>query len=360
MGVSGMIRRLPILLALLSWPAFADIPTIDRTVLVASEARELRTAEIGRVDRDHYAKARSVTCSLFRPGRKNDPVSAALANPTIAGLVRRIAHEEHVDENQFLALVYQESRFNPCARSGAGAIGLAQLMPGTASDLGVNPYDIEQNLRGGARFYRQQLCRFGGNVPLALAAYNSGPGNVQKYGGIPPFRETQTYVDNIANQWLPALGGSDNSGMPVAYAGGTTAFEAARESSLNAMGLTAAISAGSGDVASWFAQLGALPTGTIQNSWDHNSGARNANIEMLNRLLQLGSAFADLANTRNAITVGDMSGTHRSNLYDEPGLDDRRPIARLCNSRHGLAWDEEAKACTRKLDLGAGLQLIPD
>ncbi|MFU0505738.1 transglycosylase SLT domain-containing protein [Pseudaminobacter sp. NGMCC 1.201702] len=354
-----MIRRLPILLALLSWPAFADIPTIDRTVLVASEARELRTAEIGRVDRDHYAKAQSITCSFFRPGQKNDPVSAARANPTIVGLVRRIAQEEHVDENQFLALVYQESRFNPCAGSSAGAIGLSQLMPGTASDLGVNPYDIEQNLRGGARFYRQQLCRFGGNVPLALAAYNSGRGNVQKYGGIPPFRETQTYVANIANQWLPALGGSDNSGMPVAYGDGT-AFEAARDSTLNAMGLTSATSAGSGDVASWFAQLGAPPTGTIQDSWDHNSGARNANIEMLNRLLQLGSAFADLANIRNAITVSDMSGAHRSNRYDGPGLDDKRAVARLCDSWQGLAEDEEAKACTRKLDLGAGLQLIPD
>ncbi len=111
---------------------------------------------------------------MYRPARKDDPVAAANANPTIAGLVRRIAREEGIDENQFLALVYQESRFNPCAKSGAGALGLAQLMPGTASDLGVNPYNIEQNLRGGARYYKQQLRRYNGNVSLALAAYNSG------------------------------------------------------------------------------------------------------------------------------------------------------------------------------------------
>ena len=142
---------------------------------------------------------------MYRPARKDDPVAAANANPAIAGLVRRIAREEGIDENQFLALVYQESRFNPCAKSGAGAIGLAQLMPGTASDLGVNPYNIEQNLRGGARYYKQQLRRYNGNVSLALAAYNSGPGNVQKYGGIPPFRETQGYVANITQKMAAGI-----------------------------------------------------------------------------------------------------------------------------------------------------------
>jgi hypothetical protein len=355
-----MIRRLPILFALLSWPAFADIPTIDRTVLVPIEERARKTAEIDTVDRDRYAKGQGITCSLYRPGRTNDPVSAAKANPTIAALVVRIAREERVDESQFLALVYQESRFNPCAKSSAGALGLAQLMPGTARDLGVNPYDIEQNLRGGARFYRQQLDYFGGNISLALAAYNSGPGNVQKYGGIPPFRETQSYVAAIANRWLPAFGGTDKSGMPEGFGGGSTAFETARDSALNAMGLTSAVADGSGGVTSWFAQLGALPAGTVQDSWDHNSGARNTNIEMLNRLLQLGSAFADLANARNAMTVGDMSGTNRSSRYDDSGLDDTSSNASLCDSRQALAWDEETKACIQKVDLQAGLQLMPD
>ena len=111
-------------------------------------------------------------------------------------LATQIAQQEGVPPDLFLRLVNQESRFNPDAVSSAGAIGLAQLMPGTASDLGVDPRDPVQNLTGGARYLRQQLDAF--NQPdLALAAYNAGPGNVRKYGGIPPFEETQNYVSTI-------------------------------------------------------------------------------------------------------------------------------------------------------------------
>ena len=95
------------------------------------------------------------------------------------------------------AVVWQESRWNPSARSRAGAIGLAQLMPGTARDLGVDPRDPIQNLSGGARYLRQQLNRFDGNVEKALAAYNAGPGRVMTAGGIPSIPETQAYVRAI-------------------------------------------------------------------------------------------------------------------------------------------------------------------
>ncbi|WP_295496372.1 lytic transglycosylase domain-containing protein [Sphingorhabdus sp. EL138] len=103
-----------------------------------------------------------------------------------------------VDRNLVDAVAWQESRYNPHARSTAGAIGVMQLMPGTARQLGVrNPHDVEQNVVGGTAYLRQQLERFGNNVPLALAAYNAGPGAVIKYGGIPPYRETQDYVRQI-------------------------------------------------------------------------------------------------------------------------------------------------------------------
>lgn len=111
-------------------------------------------------------------------------------------LASQIAQQEGVPVDLFLRLVNQESRFNPNAVSTAGAMGLAQLMPGTARDLGVDPSDPTQNLTGGARYLRQQLDTFG-QPELALAAYNAGPGNVRKYGGIPPFKETQNYVSTI-------------------------------------------------------------------------------------------------------------------------------------------------------------------
>lgn len=95
------------------------------------------------------------------------------------------------------ALVWQESRWQPSAISRAGARGLAQLMPATARSLGVNPDDPNANLEGGARYLRQQLDTFGGDLEKALAAYNAGPGRVARAGGIPAIRETQEYVAAI-------------------------------------------------------------------------------------------------------------------------------------------------------------------
>ncbi len=123
-----------------------------------------------------------------------------------------------IDPHLLAGLVKQESGFDPRARSGVGALGLTQLMPQTAASLGVtDATDPVQALDGGAKYLRQQLDRFGGNVSLALAAYNAGPGNVTKYGGIPPFAETQNYVKNVlANAGMtastPAVSSSPTDG----------------------------------------------------------------------------------------------------------------------------------------------------
>lgn len=114
----------------------------------------------------------------------------------------------------FQALIKQESRFSITAQSPVGAYGLTQLMPGTAADMGVDRYDVMDNLRGGARYITTQLGTFG-NVPHALAAYNAGPGRVIEYGGVPPFPETQGYVRNISrfyNEYLAVVGGADALG----------------------------------------------------------------------------------------------------------------------------------------------------
>jgi soluble lytic murein transglycosylase-like protein len=106
-----------------------------------------------------------------------------------------------IDPALLKALVSQESGFDPNARSGAGAVGLTQLMPGTAAALGVtDPLDPAQSLQGGAKYLRQQLDRFGGDEKLALAAYNAGPGAVARFGGVPPYSETQHYVTNVLSK----------------------------------------------------------------------------------------------------------------------------------------------------------------
>ena len=118
------------------------------------------------------------------------------SNGQYVSLAREAAAAEGIPEDLFLNLVQAESNFNPNAKSGAGARGLAQLMPGTAAQLGVDPDDPIQNLKGGARYLREQYDRFG-DWSLALAAYNAGPGAVQKHGGIPPYKETKAYIQKI-------------------------------------------------------------------------------------------------------------------------------------------------------------------
>lgn len=112
--------------------------------------------------------------------------------------IQAAATKYGVDPALLKGLIRAESNFNPNAKSPAGAMGLTQLMPATAQSLGVtNPLDPAQAIDGGAKYLAQQLKTFGGDLAKTLAAYNAGPGAVQKYGGVPPYAETQAYVKRV-------------------------------------------------------------------------------------------------------------------------------------------------------------------
>lgn len=165
-------------------PLDLDVPDWMRGSRSAEMFADYRLARSGCGSRDYY---------LF-PGIGAD---SQRRRAIYFDRMARIACEEGVSVRLLDALIVQESRYNPSARSHAGAMGLTQLMPGTARMLGVNqPFDPEQNMRGGAQYLREQLDRFG-SVRLALGAYNAGPGRIEQYNGLPPFRETRNYVRTI-------------------------------------------------------------------------------------------------------------------------------------------------------------------
>ena len=133
----------------------------------------------------------------------------------ISETIRQAAHHYGVDSRLIEAMVQVESRFEPFAVSRVGAMGLMQLMPETARQLGVaNPFDIEENIYAGVRYFKSLYNRFNGNLRLSLAAYNAGPAAVEMYGGVPPYPETMSYVEKIIRLFREA-GGQTVSGTPL-------------------------------------------------------------------------------------------------------------------------------------------------
>ena len=172
------------------------------TLPVATRIEQIQTM-LGALDGAQPAAAAPAATTGFAK------TLATVQRPTVAGPssdgstpfgaeIDAAATRHGIDPALLRGLVRQESGFDPRARSAAGAMGLTQLMPATAASLGVtDPYDPAQSLDGGAAYLRSMLDRFGGDPAKALAAYNAGPGAVARFGGVPPYAETQHYVQSI-------------------------------------------------------------------------------------------------------------------------------------------------------------------
>ncbi|HEX4691521.1 MAG TPA: lytic transglycosylase domain-containing protein [Solirubrobacteraceae bacterium] len=196
MSVESVVARVAQLQALLATPAGAPAQpasTAFAEQLAGASATPAATSDaagpVAATAADWGASSVSATSATGG----SLPASVPYHDEIVAA-----AKRHGLDPALLAGLIRQESGFNPNAGSSAGAQGLAQLMPATARGLGVtDPLDPAQSIEGGAKYLAAQMQRFGGDVPRALAAYNAGPGAVERFGGVPPYTETQNYVRSV-------------------------------------------------------------------------------------------------------------------------------------------------------------------
>jgi len=208
--------RLQVLGCLLMWALSLSRPVVADDIVTVTDANGRR---IFINTGETRAKGRGTT-SVRGPGKSS---TATLPSPEISNLVEQTASRLQVDPQLVHAIIKVESEYDPKAISSKGAMGLMQLIPGTAQRFGVeNPFNPKENIEGGVSYLKHLLDRFGGDLPLSLAAYNAGEGAVQRSAGIPSFAETKDYVRKVTNIYqsgLPLSGanaaGYKTQGSPI-------------------------------------------------------------------------------------------------------------------------------------------------
>jgi soluble lytic murein transglycosylase-like protein len=179
---------------------FVSIVVLGIATPAAAQIYTWRDADGKLVLSDKPNADKSVTYAVHGTAtvRATTPLNSSSKSAPFDESINEHAKRQGVAADLVRAVIQVESAFNPVAVSNKGAMGLMQLMPATARELGVgNPFDPDQNIRGGVTYLKQLLNRYDQKVELALAAYNAGIGNVEKYGAVPPFKETRNYVDKI-------------------------------------------------------------------------------------------------------------------------------------------------------------------
>lgn len=334
------------LAVILATPALAQVPVSDN-------ARQTQAGQTNRqTDQIKQSAKRWLTHSAgVRCGMMNDRASStvdAYQRTEITNLIRKYAQQYGVRQEFAFAVAMQESRFSQNVRSCAGAIGVMQLMPRTAAALGVDPYDLEDNIKGGVKYLREQLIRFNGSETLAAAAYNAGPDRASlRAGNVPNIPETQTYVKQIFGRWEPQFKVIVGSSLPGAIASANSnLIDATRNAAGSIGGMQALASDRMAAIKAEGAKVGGA--GRAHDAWEDNSQARIIVGQSLNQSINQGAIIGALQVARLIAELANQSQTTKAMSYSPSPPATPTPIVTVTPSQSPLVTPRpnDPNACT--------------